>query len=83
VVESQYWISIKSEGVAGLMLRRVFGLFWPIFGSKVEGSYTKVDMNPQLWAENSAQKNRKIDRRLNQQHPLSRSCQIAEPIGMF
>ena len=67
------------EGVAELMLHRVFGLFWPSFGSKVEGSYTKVDMNPELWIQNSAQKNRKIDRTLVTQEVYFKGSALKTP----
>ena len=35
-----------------MRVRRVFGLFWPLFDSKIGGPYTFVDIAPQFWIEN-------------------------------
>ena len=38
---------MRLEGVCNLRVRRVFGLFWPLFDFKAWGPYTIVDIAPQ------------------------------------
>jgi hypothetical protein len=58
------------EGVYKVRVALVFGLFWPLFRSKLGGPYTAVDIAPQVLNRKSAQKNRKIDRTSLCRYPL-------------
>jgi len=60
-----------SEGVYKVRVHRVFGLFWPLFDSKIEGQYRQKYIAPHILDRKSTQKNRKIDRTSHCRHPLN------------
>ena len=65
-------LPLKFGGCSQTKGSSIFGIILAAFRLKFQGSYTDVDITPEILSRKSAQKNPKIDRTLVCKHPLSR-----------